>query len=75
MPAPREPDTTCSSIDAVQKAIRDAADELEYLRDDNEALRKWGTYWQEQAERFEDELATAEARISELESEAEEDAA
>lgn len=63
MKPPKMPRNTCPAIDDIieyAKEMRQLADsiisEIEYLRDANSQLRECAEYWQEQAEKFEQEL-------------------
>ena len=78
----REPGYTCPDIDDAISDIESFYDEvkdnldsmktkavaaLEEMRKANEKIREWGAWYKERAEGLEDELATAQTRIEELE--------
>ena len=64
-----EPENTCPTIDAIQKALDSVHDEIEDVRNRNRAIREWGTAWMEKAEKLEKELEKSQEEVERLETE------
>ena len=69
MQEPREPPFTCLSIDSVITRLDELTKRggaLEELRDQNEALRRWGAYWKDLYEGTESLVSKLESKVKNL---------
>lgn len=72
------PGYTCSSIDNALSSLDHVKDEIEELRSNNSLLREWADFWEQELEEarenlasLEDEIATKDSLITEMQLELE----
>ena len=64
-----EPAPTCPHVDEVQRWLKDAYEQMEVIRENNEKLREWGTEWRDAAIEYAKNIENLEEEIENLKSE------